>query len=264
MTLKNYVAITGASSGIGAAVAMKFAQAGYQLILIARHIDQLEAVRTKIAAVCPDIDVHLAVADLTDPKAVADLYTSLNDFRITCWINNAGFGDYKLIADQDLDKANRMIQLNVTALTDLSMRYVKDYQNVDGAQLINVSSAGGYLMVPTCVTYCATKFYVSAFTENLALELQHQGAALRAKVFAPAATQTNFGKVANDVAAYDYDQAFGDSYFTAEQSADFLMELFHDDQHFVGGINRETFGFELSDQRFDFAGNSGRNQNISK
>lgn len=66
--------------------------------------------------------------------------------------------------------------------------FVRDFSEVDGAQLINVSSCGGYVVVPNTVTYCAAKFYVSAFTEGLARELIEKGAKMRAKVFAPAAT----------------------------------------------------------------------------
>ena len=75
-------------------------------------------------------------------------------------------------------------------------------------QLINLSSCGGYTIVPTAVTYCATKFYVSTFTEGVAWELIESGAKMRAKVLAPAATQTEFGKKANNVDTYDYDKAF--------------------------------------------------------
>ncbi|MFD1671621.1 SDR family NAD(P)-dependent oxidoreductase [Agrilactobacillus yilanensis] len=256
------IAITGASSGIGAATAEKFASEGYGLILIARDLNKLHTVSHNIKAKYPDISTVVYSVDLTSEKSLREMYESLKKFHIKCWINNAGFGDYKLISDQDIEKANAMISLNVTAMTLLSMLYVKDYENVSGSQLINVSSAGGYLMVPTCVTYCATKFFVSAFTENLALELKHKQSALKAKVFAPAATQTNFGKVANDVTEYDYDHAFGESYFTSEQSADFLLQLFHSDDHFVGGINRQSFEFELSDNHFDFAGSSDRNQSL--
>ncbi|WP_249728324.1 SDR family NAD(P)-dependent oxidoreductase, partial [Bacillus paralicheniformis] len=68
------------------------------------------------------------------------------------------------------------------------------YSMIDGTQLINVSSGGGYTIVADVVTYCATKFYVSAFTEVLSHELKEQGAKLQAKVYAPAATETDPAK----------------------------------------------------------------------
>ena len=113
------------------------------------------------------------------------------------------------MAHQDLRKIESMLHLNVEALTILSSLFVRDYKDIEGTQLINISSCGGYTIVPTAVTYCAAKFYVSTFTEGLARELEEAGAKMRAKVLAPAATKTEFGKVANNVCEYDYDRLFG-------------------------------------------------------
>ncbi len=84
------------------------------------------------------------------------------------------------------------------------------------------------------------------------------GAKMQAKVLAPAATKTEFGMVANDVAEYDYDKQFG-TYHTSEQMADFLMCLY-DSKKTIGAVNRETFEFELSEPIFPYAGNSKHNQ----
>ena len=153
-----------------------------------------------------------------------------------------------------------MIHLNIEALTLLSTLFVHDYKDIEGTQLINISSCGGYTIVPTAVTYCATKFYVSTFTEGLASELKSSNAKMQAKVLAPAATKTEFGKVANDVTEYDYDKLFG-TYHTSEQMADFLMQLYDSDK-VVGAVNRETFEFKMFDPLFDYAGNSSHNQKL--
>ncbi|MFH4202023.1 SDR family NAD(P)-dependent oxidoreductase, partial [Acinetobacter baumannii] len=84
---------------------------------------------------------------------------------------NAGFGDYGFPWDVNLEKANDMINLNIKALTDLSLLYVKDYADKDST-LINTASIGGYAQFDIAVTYCATKFYVASFTEGLALAMQ--------------------------------------------------------------------------------------------
>ncbi len=131
-------------------------------------------------------------------SAITDNYVLL---RFETWVNNAGLGNYDSVAQQDLEKINTMLRLNVEALTILSSLFVRDYKDALGTQLINLSSCGGYTIVPTAVTYCATKFYVSTFTEGLAWELIETGAKMRAKVLAPAATQTEFGKKANNVDA---------------------------------------------------------------
>jgi short-subunit dehydrogenase len=103
---------------------------------------------------------------------------------------------------------------------------------------------------------------VSVFTEGLARELRETHAELQAKVLAPAATRTEFGKVANDVEDYDYDEAFG-TYHTGEQMAGLLLELYDSDKT-VGAVDRETFEFRLIEPQFPYAGKSARNQNITK
>ena len=155
-----------------------------------------------------------------------------------------------------------MLRLNVEALTILSSLFVRDYKDVPGTQLINLSSCGGYTIVPTAVTYCATKFYISTFTEGLAWELIETGAKMRAKVLAPAATQTEFGKKANNVEQYDYDRAFG-TYHTSQQMAEFLLRLYDSDCT-LGIVDRETFKFELRSPMFPYANGSAHNQAPTK
>ena len=142
-----------------------------------------------------------------------------------------------------------MLHLNIEALTILSSLYVRDYKDCEGAQLINVSSRGGYMMVHDAVTYCASKFYVSSFTEDLALELREIHNLLRAKVLAPAATKTEFGQIATDSDKYDYDEAFS-KYHTSEEMAQFLIKLYQSNQT-VGLVDVKTFEFHLSEQLFN-------------
>ena len=150
------------------------------------------------------------------------------------------------------------MRLNVEAVTILSSLFVRDFKDVKGTQLINISSSGGYTIVPNAVTYCATKFFVAAFTEGLARELKESGAQMKAKVFAPAATKTEFGKIANEVSEYDYDSFF-DNYHTSAQAAEFLIRLY-DSNKVVGIVDRENFMFKLCSPLFDYAGNSQYNQ----
>ena len=257
---KKYTVITGASSGIGREVAHAFAARGKNLIIVARRRNSLEAVKDAIAKGYPSLDVVIKPADLSVPENVYRLYDDVRDLSLETWINDAGFGNYGSVARQNLKKIESMLRLNVEALTILSSLFVRDFRDVEGTQLINISSCGGYTIVPTAVTYCATKFFVSAFTEGLALELRETGAKMRAKVLAPAATKTEFGKVANDVEDYDYDKLFG-TYHTSQQMAGFLLNLY-DNEKTVGVVNRETFRFELSDPLFPYAGNSKHNQRM--
>lgn len=256
--MKKYVAITGASSGIGWATAEKFAEQGRHLIVIARREERLHRLKQKLLEQYPKLEVVIKVADLTDSEKVEALFEELDSYFIDAWINNAGFGHYGAVQEQRLTKTKQLLSLNIEALTLFSILYVKKYQWKEGTQLINVSSAGGYTMVPTAVTYCASKFYVSAFTEALALELQAAHSLLQAKVFAPAATKTGFGQTANDREAYDYDEAFG-KYHSSEEAAEFMLALYHSDKT-VGIVDRESFSFKLMNHRFAYAGDSSTNQ----
>ncbi len=168
------VLITGASSGIGKALSYKFAAEGFNLIIVARRIEALEQIKQDIESKYPAIKVHIETADLSKDGSAKQLYEKLNSFQIDVLINNAGFGDYGFPWDVNLEKANDMINLNIKALTDLSLLYVKDYADKDST-LINTASIGGYAQFDIAVTYCATKFYVASFTEGLALAMQSQG-----------------------------------------------------------------------------------------
>jgi len=255
-----YTVITGASSGIGYETAKVFAGRGSNLILVARRKDRLETLRQEILDLHPMLDIVVKSMDLSIPQNVFQFYESIKSYPLQTWINNAGFGNYDSVGNQDLKKISRMLHLNVEALTIFSSLFVRDFKDTEGTQLINISSCGGYTIVPDAVTYCAAKFYVSVFTEGLAWELKSAHAKMRAKVLAPAATKTEFGKVANDVSEYDYDKLFG-IYHTGTQIAAFLLELYDSDK-VVGLVDRENFSFCLYDPQFQYAGNSQHNQKM--
>ena len=250
--MKKYIVITGASSGIGAATAKAFARRGENLILIARRAELLQSLKDEIAQIAPKSDVVIKICDLARSENVLALWDELKSYELKALINNAGFGDFGLVGEQDLQKTVRMIDLNVTALAILSSLFTRDYKRKQ-TQLINISSVGGYFLAPGVVPYCATKFFVSAFTEGLRHELaQDKEAKMQAKVLAPAATRTEFGPVATDDAGYDYDAAFK-RYHSSEEMAEFLLALYDSDAC-VGAVDRNSFEFSLQAPRFDYAG----------
>ena len=249
--MKKYVAITGASSGIGAAAAKAFAKRGENLILIARRGEKLENLKTKILNFAPNLDVALKTCDLSRPQNITQLWEWLGGYELKAFINNAGFGDYGAVGERDLDKITQMINLNVTALALLSHLFVQRYRR-EPATLINISSSGGYTIVPGAVSYCASKFFVSAFSEGLYHELaQDEDAKMRVKLLAPAATKTEFGAVATGAADYDYDVSFK-NYHSSEQMAEFLLQLYDSDKC-VGSVDRNTFEFSLGEPKFSYA-----------
>jgi len=248
--LKKYTVITGASSGIGYTTALAFAERGKNLILIARREEKLAELKERINKQFSEVEVVVKAFDLTELDSLENLFKQFDNYFIETWINNAGFGYHTDVQEQNIKRTRKMIQLNVESLTVLSLLYVQKYSQQEGTQLINISSIGGYLMMPTSVTYGATKFYVSSFTESLALELREKDLPLQAKVLAPAATETEFGQIANDIEGFDYNTAFS-AFHTAEDMAYLLLRLYDSDQ-IVGLVDPENFDFILSENRFDY------------
>ncbi|MGN8647668.1 SDR family NAD(P)-dependent oxidoreductase [Gracilibacillus sp. HCP3S3_G5_1] len=246
----SYVVITGASSGIGYESALAFAKRDKDLILIARREQKLEELKSSISKINPEIDVVVLTADLSKSEQVYSLYERTKEYDLETWINNAGFGDFAPIVKHDLSKIENMLNVNNLALTILSSLFVRDYSSNEGTQLINVSSDGGYTIVSNFVTYCATKFYVSAFTEGLAQELQDEGKPMKAKVLAPAVTETEFANRAMEVEEINYREDFGEVH-TAAEVAQFLLDLYDSDK-VVGLVDGETNQFGLNDPLFPY------------
>ncbi|WP_436897089.1 SDR family NAD(P)-dependent oxidoreductase [Acinetobacter gyllenbergii] len=239
--------ITGASAGIGKALAYQFAQQGFNLILVARRSEALEQIKQDLESRY-SIQVENQIFDLAVSGQTAALYDTVKHHQIDVLINNAGFGDYDLAWNADLSKVMNMVDLNVRALTDLSLRYIKDYVDQE-AVLMNVSSVGGYAEIDVAIPYCATKFYVSSFTEGVDFSLRTQGKKLRAKVLAPAGTQSEFHTVAAVGSGIDINELYnGAVLMTAEQLAESAYQLYLSDKT-VGIVNPNN-EFELKDAIF--------------
>lgn len=262
MNTKKYTVITGASSGIGYAAAIAFSGRNKNMILTARRKKNLELLKDNILRTHPALDIIIKPSDLSQTSNIYQFYEDTKKYQIETWINNAGLGNYDSVANQNLKKIETMLHVNIEALTLFSSLFVQKYKDIEQTQLINISSCGGYMIVPNAITYCAAKFFVSAFTEGLARELQSSNAKMQVKVLAPAATKTEFGKLANNVSEYSYDNAFA-TYHTSQKIAEFLLQLY-DSHKVVGIVHRETFAFNLCDPLFDYAGNSVCNQKLTQ
>ncbi|MBC2258149.1 SDR family NAD(P)-dependent oxidoreductase [Listeria booriae] len=245
-----YTVITGASSGIGYETALAFAARGKNLVIVARRKAELEELKNATLTINPELDIKIKTTDLTVTENVYELYEGLKELELETWINNAGFGNFDLVGEQKLTKIESMLHLNIEALTILSSLFVRDYAEIEGTQLINISSRGGYNIISNAVTYCATKFYVSAFTEGLAQELITTGAKMRAKVLAPSATETEFAQRATDTDSFDYEKGMA-KFHTSKEMAGFLLDLY-DNEKVVGLVNGRDFTFELQDPQFTY------------
>ncbi len=246
--MNKYVLITGASSGIGYETALAFAARKLNVIIAARREDKLRQLKAEINAAHPEVDVVIRVCDLSDNRQTVELYNSVKDYDLTAVINNAGRGNRGDFISDDLDRDISMLHLNMDAVYILSSLFARDHKDTEGAQIINVSSIGGYLVVPGSSLYCATKFFVSTLSEAIDLEMRKGGHKLRAKVIAPTTTETEYEQAAHaSDEKFDY-AARGGHYFTAAQMAAMLMELYDSDMT-VGSIDFATRKLALSEPK---------------
>lgn len=182
--------VTGASAGIGAALAHEFAAHGHDLVLVARREHALSAVADAISATGRPRPAILP-ADVAQPHAAQTIADALARLGLEPEnvVNNAGFG---LIGTADkLDRAEQlaMIDLNVRALTDLSLAFIDSLKRRRGG-ILNVASVAGFLPGPGMAVYYATKAYVLSFSEALHHELK--GAGVRVTALCPGPVATEF------------------------------------------------------------------------
>jgi short-subunit dehydrogenase len=183
--------ITGASSGIGAAVARELAARGSNLVLVARRAERLEALSAELSA-DHGTRVETVCADLTRPGAGRELAaeTDRRGIRVTSLVNNAGFGADGAFRDQDPDEMERLIALNVTAVVDVSRAFLDRLTEESGGYLVNVASMAAFQPIPGMAVYAASKAFVLNFSEALWWETRESG--LRTMVFSPGLTRTEF------------------------------------------------------------------------
>lgn len=194
------VLITGASSGIGEAIAWLFADQGRDLILVARNADKLD----KLAEAMVEkhgVNVSVRPADLSEAGSVENLAKSLRreGIEVEILINNAGVLEHGAFIDMPPEQHLLMVQLNVVGLTDLLAHFVPDMVARKSGRILNVASIAAFQPFPSLATYAATKAYVLSLSEALAEELRGTGVTVTA--LCPGVTATNM--VANAGSAVD-------------------------------------------------------------
>ena len=194
--------VTGASSGLGAEFARQLAARGADLVLVARRADRLESLADELTR-AHGITVTTVARDLGLPDAGRSLRTELESRGIhaTGLVNNAGFGTHHAFTDEDPDRLQDMIALNVSALVDLTRAFIEPLTAADNGVLINVASLLGFQPTPYLAVYGATKAFVLSFTESLWEEAR--GSSLRVLAISPGATETEFYDAAGSQSA-DY------------------------------------------------------------
>jgi short-subunit dehydrogenase len=186
--------ITGASSGIGAIYADRLARRGYDLLLIARDRERMEALANSLAADTGQT-VETLAADLTDSNNLADVEQLLRgDPRITLLLNNAGMASTTSLVDSDVAEMSRMIALNVNALTRLTYATVPGFIKRGGGTIINIGSIVAIGPEVLNGVYGGTKAFVLGFSQSLRKELA--GTGVTVQIVLPGATATDLWKKA--------------------------------------------------------------------
>jgi short-subunit dehydrogenase len=182
--------ITGASAGIGQALARVFAKHGHTLVLTARRHAELQALADEIAG-AGLVRPHVMAIDLGTLGGTALLADALREAGLepSIVVNNAGFGLFGEAADLDGARQLAMIDLNIRALTDLSLRWLEPVTRHRGG-VLNVASIAAFFPGPGMAVYHATKAYVLSFTEALHEELKSDGA--HACALCPGPVETEF------------------------------------------------------------------------
>ena len=183
--------ITGASNGIGLELAKIHAAKGDQLVLVARNKSKLDELKIELEKTYK-ISVYTIGKNLSAMNAGQEVFdeTSKQQIQIDYLINNAGLGDFGMFVETDWNKEAQMIQLNITALTQLTKLYLKEMVNRGSGKIMNVASTAAFQSGPTMAVYYATKAYVLSFSEAIDNEVRDKGVTVTA--LCPGATESGF------------------------------------------------------------------------
>ncbi|MGA0557233.1 SDR family oxidoreductase [Larkinella sp. VNQ87] len=238
--MKKTVLITGASSGIGKATSLYFAQQGWNVIATMRSPEN----ETELIN-----DSHMLVTrlEVTDPDSIQiAIQQGIDKFgQIDALVNNAGYGQQGLFEAISPEKIRAQFEVNVFGMMNVTRAILPHFRSRKAGTVLTVSSGAGRVTTPLISIYCASKFAVEGFTESLAYELESQG--IKVKLVEPGYIATSFyqrtvSDFAHDPSLTDYStfnkemEAFFESFaggnnFTANEVAQVIFTAITDDSH---------------------------------
>ena len=192
--------ITGASTGIGAEFARRFAALGHDLVVVARSADRLDDLATQLRA-AHRVNVTVIAMDLSLPAAAAELWERTNalGLSIDVLVNNAGVGTHSDVAAADPERLEDEVALNCRTLVGTTARYLPQMRANGRGTIINIASTAAFQPLPKMAVYGASKAFVLSFTEALWEEERRHG--IRVLAVCPGLTDTPFFELAGEAAA---------------------------------------------------------------
>lgn len=220
-TALNRAVVTGASSGIGMALATELARRGYSLIVVARRGEVLEELKTRLEAEF-SVSVEVRSCDLADPAARQPLLDELAEREISILCNNAGIATFGPIASLDPQYEKHQVQVNAVACHDLVLAVLPGMVARRSGAILNVGSAAGNMPVPNNATYAASKAFLNTFSESLRGELKGSGVNVTLLAPGPVRTEEIVEEDKTFVDRLVPDRLWVDTAYTARLSLDAL------------------------------------------
>ncbi len=215
--------ITGASSGFGVDFANILGEVGMDLVLVARRRERLEEVKKSVEEKW-GVSVKVISMDLAGFDAASKLYKLVKDDDIEVLINNAGYGIFGHVRDQDAKEVDTMIQLNVVSLAALTNMFLKKMVEKESGYIMNVSSFAGFNPMPLYAAYGAAKSFVMNYTVAIHAELQKTGSKVKVSAFCPGYTNTEFIDVSRQKKSKFVKMAMGESYPAAKEAVEKMLK----------------------------------------
>ncbi len=188
--------ITGASSGIGKALAHTFAEHNYNLVLVAEMATELSRAAQELRERYP-VEIIEMPKNLTDEQAPREIYDNLirRNIRVDVLVNDAGVGHREKFHESDIEHDIYIIRLNIEALVRMTKLFVRDMVSRGSGKILNLGSVGGFQPGPLLAVYHASKAFVISFSEALAEEVKDTGVTVT--TLCPGPTDTDFFKRAD-------------------------------------------------------------------
>jgi short-subunit dehydrogenase len=184
--------VTGASAGIGVALARELARCGAKLILTARRAERLESLAAEFAA--QGTETRIVIADLNDPAAPQQIYDATKDLTVDILVNNAGLGQYGEFRSSKPEQESSMVRVNCEAVVRLTRLFLPRMVERRRGWVLVVSSVASFQPLPYLATYAATKAFDRFFSVALAEEVAPYG--INVTALCPGSTESEFFEVA--------------------------------------------------------------------